>query len=38
MICIPAAFTPYKTLEEYWAYWSRYIYLNRYMDPPQAGV
>ena len=25
-------FYPYKTLEEYWAYWSRYIYLNRYMD------
>ena len=28
-------FYPYKTLEEYWAYWSRYIYLNRYMDPPR---
>lgn len=28
-------FYPYKTLEEYWAYWSRYIYLNRYMDPPK---
>lgn len=28
-------FYSYKTLEEYWAYWSRYIYLNRYMDPPK---
>ena len=28
-------FYPYETLEEYWAYWSRYIYLNRYMDPPK---
>ena len=27
-------FYPYKTLEEHWAYWSRYIYINRYMDPP----
>ncbi len=24
-------FFPYKTLEEKWAYWSRYIYVNRYM-------
>ncbi len=23
-------FYPYKTQEEFWAYWSRYIYLNRY--------
>ena len=22
-------------LEEYWAYWSRYIYINRYMDSPK---
>ncbi len=27
-------FYPYRTLEEYWAYWSRYIWINRYMDPP----
>ena len=27
-------FYNYDTLEEYWAYWSRYIYVNRYMDPP----
>ena len=27
-------FYPYKTPEEYWAYWSRYIFVNRYMDPP----
>ena len=27
-------FYPYRTPEEYWAYWSRYIWLNRYMDPP----
>lgn len=28
-------FYPYETLEEYWAYWSRYDYVNRYMDPPK---
>lgn len=28
-------FTPYPTPEEHWAYWSRYVYLNRYMDPPK---
>ena len=28
-------FYPYDTLEEYWAYWSRYIYINRYMDEPK---
>lgn len=27
-------FYPYKTLEEHWAYWSRYIFINRYMDAP----
>lgn len=27
-------FYPYKTPEEFWAYWSRYIYVNRYMDMP----
>lgn len=25
----------YSTLEEHWAYWSRYIYVNRYMDAPK---
>lgn len=25
-----AGFYPYETPEEYWAYWSRYIYINRY--------
>ena len=25
-------FYPYDTLEEHWAYWSRYIYINRYMN------
>ena len=25
-------FYDYATLEEYWAYWSRYIYINRYQD------
>ena len=25
-------FYPYTTLNEYWAYWSRYIYINRYVD------
>ncbi len=28
-------FYPYQTPEEYWAYWSRYIYINRYMDAPK---
>ncbi|MCI8443386.1 MAG: Sir2 silent information regulator family NAD-dependent deacetylase [Provencibacterium sp.] len=28
-------FYPYATLEEYWAYWSRYIWVNRYQDPPR---
>ena len=28
-------FYPYKTPEEHWAYWSRYIYINRYMDAPK---
>lgn len=27
-------FYPYSTPEEHWAYWSRYIYINRYMDAP----
>lgn len=25
-------FYPFESLEEHWAYWSRYIYINRYMD------
>ena len=28
-------FYPYGSLEEHWAYWSRYIWVNRYMDPPK---
>ena len=28
-------FYPYDTLEEHWAYWSRYIWINRYMDAPR---
>ena len=28
-------FYPYKTPEEFWAYWSRYIFINRYLDPPR---
>lgn len=27
-------FYPYKTQEEYWAFWSRYIYINRYQKAP----
>lgn len=27
-------FYPYKTQEKFWAYWSRYIYINRYLDAP----
>lgn len=25
-------FYPYESLEEHWAYWSRYVFINRYMD------
>ena len=28
-------FYPYSSPEEHWAYWSRYIYINRYMDTPK---
>jgi NAD-dependent SIR2 family protein deacetylase len=28
-------FYPYACPEIFWAYWSRYIYVNRYMDPPK---
>lgn len=28
-------FYPFDTLEEHWAYWSRYIWINRYTDPPK---
>lgn len=30
-----AGFYPFETPEEYWAYWSRYIQINRYMDAPR---
>ena len=29
-------FYPFDSLEEHWAYWSRYIYINRYMDAPKS--
>ena len=29
-------FYPYPTPEEHWAYWSRFIYCNRYADPPKS--
>lgn len=28
-------FYPYETPEEYWAWWSRHIYYNRYVEPPK---
>ena len=28
-------FYPYESLEEQWAYWSRYIMINRYMNAPK---
>lgn len=28
-------FYPFDSPEEHWAYWSRYIYINRYMDAPK---
>lgn len=27
-------FYPYAEKEEYWAYWSRYVFINRYTDAP----
>ena len=30
-----AGFYPFDSLEEYWAYWSRYIFINRYEDAPK---
>lgn len=27
-----AGFFPFETLEDYWAYWSRHVYINRYLD------
>ena len=29
-------FYPYSSLEEYWAWWSRHIYYNRYVDIPKS--
>lgn len=29
-------FYPYETWEEYWAYWSRYIQINRYESAPKS--
>ena len=28
-------FYPYPKQEIFWAYWARYIYINRYMDTPK---
>ena len=28
-------FYPFPSLETYWAYWSRYIFVNRYQDAPK---
>lgn len=28
-------FYPFQTLEEYWAWWSRHIWVNRYMNAPK---
>ena len=28
-------FYPFASPEEHWAYWSRYIWINRYMDTPK---
>jgi len=28
-------FYPYPSKEIFWAYWARYIYINRYLDPPK---
>ncbi len=31
-----AGFYPYETLEEHWAYWSRYVFINRYENAPKS--
>ena len=31
-----AGFYPFPSPEEFWAYWSRYIFINRYMDAPKS--
>ena len=31
-----AGFYPYKTFEEHWAFWSRYIFINRYQNAPKS--
>ena len=28
-------FYPFESLEEHWAYWSRYVFINRYQDAPK---
>ncbi len=28
-------FYPYPSKEIFWSYWARYIYINRYLDPPK---
>ena len=28
-------FYPFPTREAFWAYWSRYVFINRYQDPPK---
>ena len=30
-----AGFYSYESLEEHWAYWSRHIYYNRYINSPK---
>ncbi len=30
-----AGFYPFPTPEEHWAYWSRFVYANRYQDAPE---
>ncbi len=29
-------FYPFPTQEEFWAYWSRYIFINRYQNAPKS--
>lgn len=31
-----AGFYPFDTPEEFWAYWSRYIFINRYQNAPKS--
>ncbi len=34
--CYSGGFYPYQSLEEFWGFWARNIYVNRYMEKENA--